>query len=283
MKPTGSAFDMFLLGLRLGGIYVRAGKWRRGLYLLIRPIDYWRTLELPISFEYLDPEPGEQILDVGSPKLISMYIAARAGADVHAMDIYDDGGLTDSTVFKNGTGADKLHVMIGDVRQLPFPDNSLDKVFSVSVLEHVFPPEGGDTAALKEIARVLRPGGRLVFTLPFVPRARVDYLDKDVYDRPRTSADEKVFYQRRYDAGTLAALLHTDSRLEVEKQEYICERFYHGSGRELWNVIGEGNKFKRLALAPLYPIFAAIFLKRVSEPASGAEYMAACVSMRKQA
>ncbi len=273
---------MFLLGLRLGWIYILAGNLRRGLYLLIRPIDYWRTLELPISFEYLQPEPGEQILDVGSPKLISMYIASHAGAHVHAMDIYDDGGLSDSTVFKNAAGTDTLHVMIGDVRQLAFQDNSLDKVFSVSVLEHVFPPAGGDTAALREIARVLRPGGRLVFTVPFVPRARVDYVDKDVYDRPRTGADEQVFYQRRYDAGTLRLLLQTDERLEIERQEYICERFYHGSGRELWNVIGEGNKFKRLALAPLYPIFAWIFLKRTATPSPGAEYMAACVSMRKK-
>lgn len=51
-----------------------------------------------------------------------------------------------------------------DGGRFPFPDASFDCVLCNQVLEHVFEP----TAFLSEIRRVLRPGGRLLLTVPFV-------------------------------------------------------------------------------------------------------------------
>lgn len=51
-----------------------------------------------------------------------------------------------------------------DGTRFPFPDASFDGVLCNQVLEHVFEP----TAFLSEIHRVLRPGGRLLLTVPFV-------------------------------------------------------------------------------------------------------------------
>jgi len=50
----------------------------------------------------------------------------------------------------------------GDVAKLPFEDASFATVFSNGVLEHVDQLPAG----LKQIARVLRPGGRLIMTVP---------------------------------------------------------------------------------------------------------------------
>jgi len=50
----------------------------------------------------------------------------------------------------------------GDVAELPFADASFATVFSNGVLEHVDQLD----AALRQIARVLRPGGRLIMTVP---------------------------------------------------------------------------------------------------------------------
>jgi SAM-dependent methyltransferase len=51
-----------------------------------------------------------------------------------------------------------------DGRHLPFADNSFDNILSSEVFEHIFNlPE-----ILKELNRVLAPGGRLVLTVPFV-------------------------------------------------------------------------------------------------------------------
>ncbi len=51
-----------------------------------------------------------------------------------------------------------------DGQKIPFADNYFDSVFSSEVLEHVFEPED----ALDEINRVLKPGGRILMTVPFV-------------------------------------------------------------------------------------------------------------------
>lgn len=52
-----------------------------------------------------------------------------------------------------------------DARDLPYEDESFDRVVCVSTLEHVRPPEDGDIHVAREIGRVLRPGGRAVITL----------------------------------------------------------------------------------------------------------------------
>ncbi|MBJ7329691.1 MAG: methyltransferase domain-containing protein [Solirubrobacteraceae bacterium] len=54
--------------------------------------------------------------------------------------------------------------VIADLAELPLPDDDIDLVVCTEVLEHV--PEPG--RALRELARVLRPGGRLLLTVPFV-------------------------------------------------------------------------------------------------------------------
>lgn len=49
-----------------------------------------------------------------------------------------------------------------DIMNIPFPDNSFDTVISCETIEHVHDP----AKAVKELARVLRPGGRLFLTTP---------------------------------------------------------------------------------------------------------------------
>ncbi|MBM3499272.1 MAG: methyltransferase domain-containing protein, partial [Armatimonadetes bacterium] len=53
----------------------------------------------------------------------------------------------------------------GDVRRLPFADNSFDACLSFGVIEHF--PEGPD-ATLAEARRVLAPGGKVILSVPHV-------------------------------------------------------------------------------------------------------------------
>jgi SAM-dependent methyltransferase len=53
-------------------------------------------------------------------------------------------------------------VTLGSVLDLPYPDNAFDLLLATDVIEHV----DDDARAIEEIRRVLRPGGRAVFTVP---------------------------------------------------------------------------------------------------------------------
>ena len=59
------------------------------------------------------------------------------------------------------TGKYKI-VRVADAKKLPYPDNSFNTVFSNCVFEHI----PGIESVLKEVNRVLRPGGRLIITVP---------------------------------------------------------------------------------------------------------------------
>lgn len=74
-----------------------------------------------------------------------------------------------------------------DLEALTFPDGTFDLFVTQDVLEHLFNPE----KAFAEIARVLKPGGAHIFTVPLVNKARPSErwasLGKDgriVHDRP---------------------------------------------------------------------------------------------------
>ena len=53
-------------------------------------------------------------------------------------------------------------VTVGDICRLPFPDGEFDLVLATDVIEHV----DDDSSALREIHRVLKPGGRVLITVP---------------------------------------------------------------------------------------------------------------------
>jgi SAM-dependent methyltransferase len=93
----------------------------------------------------------------------------------------------------------------GSVLDLPFADASFDLVTSFDVLYHRAVPD--ETPALREVARVLRPGGRLLIRLP-------------AYEFLRGKHDRAVHTRRRYTAAEVRALLDAHGFM-VERCSYI--------------------------------------------------------------
>ena len=94
----------------------------------------------------------KKILDVGCGT--RPYEALFFGAQYTGLDVYQSGRKAQ----------DKIADIYFDGINIPLADNSFDMVLCTQVLEHCLEPD----SLLKEMCRVLEPGGVLVLTLPFV-------------------------------------------------------------------------------------------------------------------
>ncbi len=114
---------------------------------------------------------------VGRRALARRLLSAYAP---HAVDVLDLGcgtgaGLAETPAGQSATGLDPepraldycrrrglSRLVLGDGARLPFRDRSFDAAVALDVYEHI----EDDAAALRETARVLRPGGTLVLSVP---------------------------------------------------------------------------------------------------------------------
>ncbi|WP_288251989.1 class I SAM-dependent methyltransferase [uncultured Hydrogenophaga sp.] len=102
---------------------------------------------------------GQHVLEIGIGQGTDMMQFATRGAFCHGVDITDNHlKLTALNASLRGIDVD-LHKV--DATQLPFADNSLDCVYSFGVLHHI--PE--IDKVVREIYRVLKPGGRVMIAL----------------------------------------------------------------------------------------------------------------------
>ena len=104
---------------------------------------------------------GESILDLGSgPGFLACELAQEVGASgrIVGVDIsLDMNSIASTRVAACGFG-DRVEILAGDATALAFADATFDAAVSMQVIEYLAEPD----AALNQLARVLRPGGRLV-------------------------------------------------------------------------------------------------------------------------
>jgi ubiquinone/menaquinone biosynthesis C-methylase UbiE len=108
----------------------------------------------------LAPEPGERILEIGpGTGYYTLDLAGWVG-DEGSVEIFDlQQEMLDHTMASAGdAGLTNVFPTQGDARSLPYADQGFDAVVLTTVLGEI--PD--QDAALREVARVLRPGGRLV-------------------------------------------------------------------------------------------------------------------------
>lgn len=119
---------------------------------------------LTVDLERLRVRPGEWLLDAGCGEGRHCYGALERGAHVVGLDL-DFASLRAAAggVRQRGEQRGQLGALLqGDAFALPFADATFDKVICSEVMEHVH----DFTAAARELARVIRPGGLAAITIP---------------------------------------------------------------------------------------------------------------------
>ena len=108
-------------------------------------------------------------------------------------------------------GLPNLDAMLGDSRRLDFPDGSFDRVANLGSIEHI--PGEGDLETAAQMGRVCRPGGKLVFSIPYGAKGE-----------ERDATDHWHGFERRYDDQMLDERLVRPSKCDVESIVFFGEK-----------------------------------------------------------
>lgn len=188
----------------------RHGYLREAVVRVVVPLDPSRYLELPWALQALGAQSGESVLDLASPKLLVVALARR-GVRVTSVDEY----AAEIEIWRRLTeGEPNLDLRVEDGRALPFADGSFDHATSISVLEHI--GGDGDERALAELARCVRPGGRVAITLPYARSAREEWHDAPKYV-DHGGEGGRYFFQRWYDGDAVERLAAAVPALRLER------------------------------------------------------------------
>ena len=182
------------------------GNFQTGLYAEIRQEAFgedigqnsWLTADEQDRFlQWLELTSGKVLLDVacgaGGPAL---RIAALTGCSAVGIDVHDD-AIAAAQVLADKRGlADRVEFRIGDAtRPSPFPDSSFDAISCIDAINHF----SERPRVIAEWARLLKPGGRLLFTDPVTVTGPLSNAEAAI----RSSAGFYLFVAHGYDAAVI--------------------------------------------------------------------------------
>lgn len=243
-----------------GSAEASAGRWseRGAAYAVSR--DHVAGPSLARLLRLADPRRGERCLDLGTGAGHTAAGLAEAGAEVVGLDPAP--GMLDAARRRYGALPGVRFVQApGDATGLP------DAAFDVVTARHTLHHHPDPGATLREVARVLRPGGRFVLVDEITPDARVDAW-LDAVERARDATHVRAYTLDAWrgmlaDAGLrwVTGDGHTRYRMEVDawigrmglgaNAQAEVRRLFRAAGpleRRLFGIDYESGEAVRFAL-----------------------------------
>ena len=197
---TAGISNLLTNGLSLGG--------KKTIGKITQPVNSYTRFPEYYYFEkaireYLSTLPLERkvrILDVGSPKLLGLYLAFTTRWEVTLTDISELNVDEYRSMWRGlkPKAQGDADFLLQDARSLQFDDAEFDVIYSMSVIEHI-EGDSGDSKAASELLRVLKPGGVLILSVPFgtkyIEQQRIGFSGA----ARRMANQHAYFFQRIYD------------------------------------------------------------------------------------
>ena len=258
----------YRFGLALGLANLAQNRLRLGLKKsigkILQPINSYtrfpeyQFIERKIRLRLQTAGPSERLklLDVGSPKCLSLYLAFHLNVEVYLTDI-DEASIREAEVLWNSIRRRAKGVVsfsIQDVRSLEYTDQEFDVVYSMSVIEHVS-GRAGDSESMREMARVLKAGGLLLVTVPIGE----NYVEQEIVGfegAARSTGDRRLyFHQRIYTPATAeeriiqsTADVKLSDAVTVSRSDTVIARCYRRLGPNARGMLGFVNPILSTAI-----------------------------------
>lgn len=166
--------------------------------------EMWRSPINDAVLDLVDPQPGERVVDIGAGMGAGAILAATTGAVVIAVEPTPFMRRVLRTRRLLTRRRHNIQVAEGSAEQIPVGDRTIDAIWAVNTMHHWVDIENG----VAEIARVLRPGGRIllvdeVFTDPSHPDHQRFGTDHDTKGHGFTMIDAETMGRRLREAGLI--------------------------------------------------------------------------------
>lgn len=150
--------------------------------------------------------PQARVLEIGCGRGAGACLIQEEfrPARLHAFDL-DHRMILQAGRYLKPEYQEKISLYVGDARMLPYRDGVLDAVFGFGVLHHLPDWRGG----LREIARVLKPGG-IYFLEEFYPQFYQNFLARRIFLHP----EHDRFFSHDLHQALAAAGFRLQGRLE---------------------------------------------------------------------
>lgn len=216
---SGLKFDAY--GRLLGIKYIF--KKKKFCSLLVNPVSSVRYFEFDFVSRCLPLKKEMKVLDVSSPWLFGLWTAKNHKVDYVYInpDKREFAAIREFLDIDKGKGSYMFSAQ--DATKLPYPDCIFDAIVSISVIEHI--SENGDSKAITEMWRTLKPGGQLILTFPVMRTYEDEYRNNNVYSLPSVEQkNDLYFFQRFYDETAIKKRMldHLPSH-KIEKSELFGE------------------------------------------------------------
>ena len=238
----GIGFHLRCVAAGIGLLFARRASLKTCYHLLFSPMDSTRYFEFHEVRQSVRGRKFTRYLDVSSPRFVPLFLLKAAPGASAALLNPDSGDLRETEKLANALGLkSRCEFFNGLLEEAGFGSDSFDLITCISVVEHI--PQ--DKAVIETMWSLLRPGGKLILTLPCMAKPLEQYISHNPYGVLSPGDDGYAFWQRYYDRERIESAIYRTTGMPARFAVY---------GEKRAGLFFRNASMKRL-LGSLYPFW----------------------------